>query len=382
MNVASARLKVQDRCVKIANGNDPDDEKNPSFCEKHSETLGEVIETYFELHLSNVSAKHRNNFAILIAPWLKTPPKNPCRGKKPKQRSTIGEELRNKAAKDITPRHIAPFIDRIQSNTTANMTLRHLKSLYNFANRMQIVDMRNPCDPFRMRKVIKQRRDYSPKDIQNIARYIFNPPARHVENLDGLEGKDKRLAALKLGRETSEHEQLVEFCNYLGILFLTMARPVEVKSARFDHFDLTDRLVWRKHDTKGVKLSKATYEFISRAVPIHPKVAELVRAQRSRWPDSELLFPNRSDPTRPRDNFTRALTRFRALEGVPDHFQIYDLKRISISMLISGQGIRREEVSHYIGHRSVSSTIAYDLGFVDPLRPVTEKLGEVLGITK
>ncbi|WP_238113247.1 hypothetical protein [Yoonia sp. I 8.24] len=110
-------------------------------------------------------------------------------------------------------------------------------------------------------------------------------------------------------------------------------------------------------------------------------MADLVRAQRARWPDSDLLFPNHADPTRPRDNFKRSLATFKALDGVPSQFQLYDLKRIAISLMITGQGVRREDVSHYVDHKgNIDTTMIYDLGFVDPLRPVTEKLGQVLGL--
>ena len=74
---------------------------------------------------------------------------------------------------------------------------------------------------------------------------------------------------------------MVELCHFMGILVLTMARPNDVRRAKFAHFDL-QRLVWHKHDTKGIKLSRATYEYACRSVAIHPRVAAIVRAQRER----------------------------------------------------------------------------------------------------
>ena len=136
------------------------------------------------------------------------------------------------------------------------------------------------------------------------------------------------------------------------------------KQAKFAHFDL-GRLVWHKHDTKGIKLSRATYEYAYRSVPIHPRVAAIVRAQRERWPNAELVFPSQVDPSQPRDNFRKPLARFKRLEGVPAHFQLYDLKRIAISLMLVGQGVPREDVSHLADHRGrLSTTRIYDLGFV------------------
>ena len=67
-----------------------------------------------------------------------------------------------------------------------------------------------------------------------------------------------------------------------------------------------------------------------RSVPIHSRVVAMVQAQRLRWPESKLLFPSHTDPAQPRDNFRKGLDRFKAVPGVPEYFQLYDLKRIAI----------------------------------------------------
>ncbi|MBB3134186.1 hypothetical protein FHS26_001902 [Rhizobium pisi] len=66
---------------------------------------------------------------------------------------------------------------------------------------------------------------------------------------------------------------------------------------------------------------------------------------------------------------------------MPDYFQLYDLKRIAISLMLAGQGVSHEAISHYVDHKgNLETTMIYDLGLVDPLRPVTEKLGDLLGV--
>lgn len=380
MNVASARMIVQRRNCEIDLGNDPNKDSKIDFRKKHGETLGEVIDAYVEQRLSKRGISHRTEFGRLIAPWTREQPKHSNRGGKRRPKRTVGAALRDMLIDEITPNHIAPFLQNITSDSVANSTLRQLRALFNWAIKMQIVDMRNPCSPFEMRKIIKQRRDYSPEQVCLIAAHIFNPPIRSAVSLSGLEGEEKRLTALKAGHLTRQHEQMAEFCAFMGILLLTMARPAEVKQAKFEHFDL-ERLIWHKHNTKGIKLSRNRYEYAYRSVPIHPKVAELVREQRGRWSESELLFPNHSDQSQPRDNFKRSLQRFKKLDGVPEYFQLYDLKRMAISLMITGQGVRREDVSHYVDHRgNLDTTLIYDLGFVDPLRPVTKRLGEILGV--
>ena len=106
-----------------------------------------------------------------------------------------------------------------------------------------------------------------------------------------------------------------------------------------------------------------------------------MQAQRIRWPESKLVFPSHTDPTQPRDNFRKGLDRFKAFLDVPDYFQLYDLKRIAISLMLTGQGVSHEALSHYVDHKgNLETTAIYDLGLVDPLRPVTERLGALLGV--
>ena len=70
-----------------------------------------------------------------------------------------------------------------------------------------------------------------------------------------------------------------------GASVKTLARPSDLAKAEFDHFDL-ESLIWHKHNTKGIKLSRSLYEYAFRSVPIHPRVAAMVRAQRQRWPEA------------------------------------------------------------------------------------------------
>jgi integrase len=181
---------------------------------------------------------------------------------------------------------------------------------------MQLVDIRNPCSPIRARKVMRQRRDYSTEQIRQIAAHIFYPVFEALPETAKLEGLAKRDTALVKARTVTANDQMQELCNYMGILFLTMARPSDLTNAEFEHFDL-EKLVWHKHNTKGIKLSRSLYEYAYRSVPIHPRVANMVRAQRARWPDSKLLFSSHTDPSLPRDNFRKGLDRFKTLPGVP-----------------------------------------------------------------
>lgn len=84
---------------------------------------------------------------------------------------------------------------------------------------------------------------------------------------------------------------------------------------------------------------------------------------------------------RPSEAVRKGLARFKALPRIPDYFKTYHLKRIAISLMLTGQGFSHEAISHYLNHKgSLETTMMYDLGLVDPLRPVTARLGVLLGV--
>ncbi|WP_245331323.1 integrase family protein [Mesorhizobium sophorae] len=381
LNVSSARLAVGKRQRRLEAGNNPDfDRTDPRRA--HLLTVREAIDRYWESHVSGLSAGYRYNFAIFVAHWLRPAPTVASkRGHNSRRRyKDFGTMFADRPLSSIKPLNIEEFQKQFSSGYVFNSALRHVLALYNWAIRMQLVDMRNPCTPIRARKVIRRRRDYSTEQIRQIAAHIFYPVFEAPPEIDHLEGFAKRNMALVKGQVATANDQMEELSNFMGILFLTMARPSDLTKAEFDHFDL-EKLVWHKHNTKGIKLSRSLYEYAYRSVPIHPRVAGMVRAQRLRWPESKLLFPSHTDMTQPRDNFRKGLDRFKAMPGVPEYFQLYDLKRIAISLMLTAQGVSHEAVSHYVDHKgNLETTMIYDLGLVDPMRPVTERLGVLLGV--
>ncbi len=381
LNVASARLAVGQRERQLQAGENPDlDENDPRRI--HLLTVREAVDRFWESHIQGLSQGHRDNFALFIARWRKRAPKKTShRGHNIKRNYTdFGSMFADRPLASMKPLDIERYQKQFTSSYTHNGALKHVSAVFNWAIRMQLVDMRNPCSPIRARKVIRRRRDYSTEQIRQIASYIFNPVLDMVPEIEGMNGFEKRNAALAKAVILNGNDQMLELCNLMGILFLTMARPSDLATAKFEHFDF-EKLIWHKHNTKGIKLSRSVYEYAYRSVPIHARVAGMVRAQRARWPESELLFPSHTDASQPRDNFRKGLARFKALPGVPDYFQLYDLKRIAISLMLAGQGVSHEAISHYVDHKgNLETTAIYDLGLVDPMRPVTEKLGSLLGL--
>lgn len=381
LTVSSARLAVGQRHRRLEARENPDFDRNDPR-RAHLLTVREAIDRYWESHVSDLSQGYRDNFAIFVAHWKRRTPKlETRRGYNSRRRyKDFGSMFADRPLSSIKPLHIEDFQKQFSSPYVFNSALRHVLALYNWAIRMQLVDMRNPCSPIRARKMIRRRRDYTTEQIRQIAAHIFYPVLQAPPEIEHLEGPAKRNMALVKGQVLSGNDQMQELCNFMGILFLTMARPSDLATAEFEHFDLA-KLVWHKHNTKGIKLSRSLYEYSFRSVPVHSRVADMIQAQRLRWPESKLVFPSHTDPTKPRDNFRKGLDRFKALEGVPDYFQLYDLKRIAISLMLTGQGVSHEAISHYVDHKgNLETTMIYDLGLVDPLRPVTERLGVLLGL--
>lgn len=381
LNVASARMAVGQRQRQLEAGENPDFEDSPGG-RTHLLTVREAIDRYWASHIQTKSIGHQANFAMFVAGWhRRRAQKSSRRGHNiRKPYADFGSTFADRPLSSIKPVNIEQFQSQFSSPYSHNSALGHVTALFNWAVRMQLVDMRNPCSPIRAKKVVRRRRDYSTEQIRQIAAHVFFPSFEVLPELDQLEGRAKRDMALRKAWLVTANDQMHELCNLMGILFLTMARPSDLAKAEFDHFDL-DQLIWHKHNTKGIQLSRSLYEYAYRSVPIHPRVADMVRAQRLRWPDSKLLFPSHTDQTQPRDNFRKGLGRFKALPGVPAYFQLYDLKRIAISLMLTGQGVSHEAISHYVDHKgNLETTMIYDLGLVDPLRPVTERLGDLLGI--
>ncbi|MAU21053.1 MAG: integrase [Martelella sp.] len=379
LSVASARMMVLKRELNINDGRNPAADYT-DYRQVHTMTVRELITEYHTGKLHRLSPAHQRSFRSLVAPWLILEGAPAKGGPRRRPQQAFGTKYADCSAEQVTPRMVAAFVNAITSDYQANAALRHVKSMYNWALKMQLIDMRNPADPIDLRHTVRHRRDYTLPQIRKLVHVIFNPPQDDLPIIEEQTGLAKRDAVLVHNKAVQMNQQMVEFCAYMGILLLTMARPNEVRQAEFDHFDL-EQLIWHKHNTKGLKLSRSVSEYAYRSVPIHPRVADLVIAQRQRWPDAKHVFPCHIDHSKSRNNFQKISKRFRDHPDVPDYFQLYDLKRIAISLMLTGQGVSRDAVSHYVDHKgNIETTMIYDLGLVDPLRPVTEKLGSLLGI--
>lgn len=259
LSVASARLAVISREQELEAGRDPDvDRVDPR--RKHFQTIAEVIDRYWETHVKELSEGVRYSFTSFVGNWLRQENAVNKRGYNQRKNYTaFGAMYADRSLSSIKPTDVERFQAQFASPYVYNRALGLVSALFNWAIRIQLVDMRNPCHPLRKKKIIRRRRDYSTEQIRQIAAHVFYPSVEVLPEVDHLEGYAKRDMALRKAWLVTANDQMLELCNYMGILFLTMARPSDLNKAEFDHFDL-EKLIWHKHNTKGIQLSRSLYE--------------------------------------------------------------------------------------------------------------------------
>ncbi|MDD9920431.1 MAG: tyrosine-type recombinase/integrase [Alphaproteobacteria bacterium] len=367
-SVAVARSVVIIRSRKIELGQNPD-EDSVDYKQHHELTIGSLLEKYFAEHISSKSLKHQQKFATYmderVRDELRKGEKSNRGRNKINQAGTFLQNFGVLRVSDLTPLKVKQYHSSFKSASGANAMLECAKAMFNWGIQMQLVICVNPCTAVKPRKVIKEKRDYSSEDIRKIRDAIFQPPAILAEQGKRTEAQLKQ-----------QNEGMQELCRYLGILLLTMARPSEVLNAQYSHFD-HEGLVWKKHMTKGIKLSNQD-EYSFRAIPIPQAVSDLIRQQKELHPKCSYIFPQRNADL-PRDNFRKSFDTLKRVSQLPEQLQIYDLKRIAISTLLMEKGLDPKYVSHYVDHKgNLDTTRIYDLGLVDLMRPVSEAASRVL----
>lgn len=187
----------------------------------------------------------------------------------------------------------------------------------------------NPAATFRRRTEVERDRFLSLDEISRLS--------------DALaDAKDQRGAAI------------IRMC------MLTGARLGEVRTARFEHFDL-DHGAWAKPaaNTKQRRIHR---------VPISAETAALVRTRMGSVPkDCAWLFPGDADgkdqPVQEVRRFWQAIQTAADLPGV----RVHDLRHTFASLLVSG-GASLEMIGKLLGHSQARTTQRYAHLMDSPLR--------------
>ncbi|MDO5758525.1 MAG: site-specific integrase [Rhodobacterales bacterium] len=151
---------------------------------------------------------------------------------------------------------------------------------------------------------------------------------------------------------------------------LTGARLGEVRTARFEHFDL-ERGAWTKPaaNTKQRRVHR---------VPISKDTAALVRTRAAAVPvGCDWLFPgdvaDKDQPVQEIRRFWKTIQDQADLPGV----RIHDLRHIFASLLVSG-GASLEMIGKLLGHSQSSTTMRYAHLMDSPLRAGVDAVADMM----
>jgi integrase len=155
-----------------------------------------------------------------------------------------------------------------------------------------------------------------------------------------------------------DHAEDQRAAGIIRMCMLTGARVGEVRTARFEHFNL-DYGSWAKPaaTTKQRKVHR---------IPISEDVATIVRQRKLVVPrGSPWLFPG-DTPGQPVQEIRRFWRNIQREAEIPD-VRIHDLRHTFASLLVSG-GASLEMVGRLLGHSQMSTTQRYAHFMDSPLR--------------
>ena len=222
----------------------------------------------------------------------------------------------------------------------ANRAGEMLRKVFNLAVQWRMRPD-NPAISFRRRIEAERERFLSMEEI-----------ARLSEALGGAE--DQRAAGI------------IRMC------MLTGARLGEVRTARFEHFDL-ERGAW-------VKPAANTKQRRTHRVPISADTAALVRTRLSAVPvGCNWLFPGdaagKDQPVLEIRRFWREIQDQAGLPGV----RVHDLRHTFASLLVSG-GASLEMIGKLLGHSQSSTTMRYAHLMDSPLRAGVDAVADLMRV--
>jgi hypothetical protein len=147
-SVAPARLGVIKRKQQLKDGTDPEagliDTRR-----KHFLAVRDMIDQYWKSHVEKLSTGYRDSFALFVARWKRRGPKTATkRGINIRRSYThFGTMFANKSFVAMKPMDIEQYQKQFTSPYSYNDGLARVSALFNWTIRMQLVDMRKPCNP-------------------------------------------------------------------------------------------------------------------------------------------------------------------------------------------------------------------------------------------
>jgi len=185
-----------------------------------------------------------------------------------------------------------------------------------------------------------------------------NPAQKFYQRPENCRERFLSLAEIKRLAEALERAEDQRGAAVIRMCMLTGARVGEVRTARFEDFNL-EFGSWSKPaaTTKQRKIHR---------IPISADVAQLVRQRRSAVPSGCVwLFPGDTpgQPVKEIRRFWLKMQKEAGIEGV----RIHDLRHTFASLLVSG-GASLEMIGRLLGHTQMTTTQRYAHLMDSPLR--------------
>lgn len=323
----AAREKAKDVRRQIDDGIDP---LSIRQTQREAPNVSDLIERYIEEHLPRLAPRNASDQISML-------------------RKMVEPEWGKQLVTEITKQDVERFLNKVAEGRPrpsklkpnnrarklqgwkptpirANRMGQLLRKMFNLA-----IDWEwradNPASGFRKRIENSRERFLSKEEITRLAAAI--------ERAD-----DQRAAGI------------IRMC------MLTGARVGEVRTARFEHFNL-DYGSWSKPaaTTKQRKIHR---------IPVSDDVAAIVRQRKLVVPQgSPWLFPG-DTPGQPVKEIRRFWAKMQREAEIPD-VRIHDLRHTFASLLVSG-GASLEMIGRLLGHTQMSTTQRYAHLMDSPLR--------------
>ncbi|WP_420587973.1 tyrosine-type recombinase/integrase [Marivita sp.] len=323
----AARERAKEIRRQIDEGIDP---LSVRASEREAPKVSDMIDRYIEEHLPRLAPRNASDQISML-------------------RKMVEPEWGNRLVTEITKQDVERFLNKVAEGRPrpsklkpnnrarklqgwkptpirANRVGQLLRKMFNLAISWEWRED-NPAAGFRMRIENSRERFLSPEELSRLAAALD-----HAE--------DQRAAGI------------IRMC------MLTGARVGEVRTARFEHFNL-DYGSWAKPaaTTKQRKVHR---------IPISEDVATIVRQRKLVVPKgSPWLFPG-DTPGQPVQEIRRFWRNMQREAEIPD-VRIHDLRHTFASLLVSG-GASLEMVGRLLGHSQMSTTQRYAHFTDSPLR--------------
>jgi integrase len=306
LSLAAARNEAERLRGQIALGGDPIGDRNEL-------TVADLCAEFKQDHFGKLRQKTQVDYESII-------------------RNNIVPELGRRRVSEVRSKDV----DRLHRKITerapvlANRTLAVLSKIFTLAIK-QDYRKDNPCRGVARNQEAKRERYLKEDELARLTKALAEHPDQQVANI-------------------------------FRLLLLTGARRGEVRSAKWDQFNLSEG-VW----TKPAASTKQKREH---RVPLNAPARQMLASLPKQ---DEWVFPGRSGHRMSLDRSWKRICKAAGLTGL----RIHDLRHSYASTLVSA-GFSLPVIGRLLGHTQPQTTHRYAHLLDDPLRKATERAGKIL----